>query len=332
MKAGAAHLFYPREGDDYQSYGKRLLSGYPEMSDPSVSPVLSIVIVTWNTRDLTLALLRSLFRSAPESPFEVIVVDNASIDGTADEIAQHFPRVVLVRNNANAGFASGNNQALRISSGRYILLLGSDTEMIDNSIQRMLEFLSTSEVGAVSCRLLNPDRTPQRSCRRFPTLWDGLMTYLSLDGLAPHYTMKGFDYYKTQDVEQPAATCLMLKRKVIDEAGMFDERYAILYNDVDLCKRIRDRGWRIVYLASAEVIHHGSRSTTQAPPGVRLEMYRNILLYYSAAIGAHARLVLLPVLLVRLLVVTGSPLAFRLLLPQSDSHRSLPEDSWSHAR
>lgn len=235
------------------------------------------------------------------------------MDGTAESIEANFPSVILKKNHQNCGFAGGNNQAFRRARGKYILLLGSDTVIIDNSIQIMLDFLDRSPaVGAVSCRLLNPDGTPQRSCRRFPTLMDGILTYLSLDGLASGYNMKGFDFYKTMEVEQPAATCLMLRREAPGKGELFDERFSILYNDVELCRRIWNRGWKIVYLADAEIIHHGSRSTSQAPPALRLEMYRNILLYYAESIGWYARWALLPILFLRLLVVSRSTKAFHL--------------------
>lgn len=293
------------------------MAGKLLVQEITVRPVLSILITSWNTRELTMGLLESLTAHSPKVPFEVIVVDNASSDGTAQAIEQRFPKVVLLKNRENAGYARGNNQAYSVSTGEFVLLLGSDTVIIDTSITKMVEYLrSASDTGAIGCRLLNPDRSPQRSCRRFPTLWDAAMTYLSLDRLAPHYIMHDFDYYKTQEVEQPAATCLMLRREVIEQMGLFDERYTLLYNDVDLCRRIRDAGWKIIYLADAEVIHYGSKSTTQAPPRLRLEMYRNILLYYSTTVGALSTWVLLPILVVRLFAATRSFIAFQLFIPK----------------
>ena len=184
------------------------------------------------------------------------------------------------------------------------MLLGSDVLVTDESLQKMFDYLSLSQdVGAVSCRLLNPDRTVQRSCRRFPRLRDAVLTYLSLHTLASSYNISDFDFYRTQEVDQPAATCLMIRKSVVDRIGLFDERYTILYNDVDLCKRVHQAGWKIVYLADAEIIHHGSQSTNRATPAVRLEMYRNILVYYFRHFGSIAVVVLLPILGVRLAVV-----------------------------
>jgi GT2 family glycosyltransferase len=265
---------------------------------------LSIIVTSWNTKGLTRATLRSIFAHPPADPFEVIVVENASSDGSADMVALEFPSVNLLRNGNNEGYARGNNQGFACARGNVILFLGSDTVIPENSIQRMLEYLAAHpEAGAVGCRLLNPDMTLQRSCRRFPTLLDGVLTYLSLHSLARRYNGLNIDYGRTQEVDQPAATCFMVRREVLAQVGAFDERYTILYNDVDLCRRIRKGGWKIIYLAEAQVVHHGSQSTRQATPEVRLEMYRNILIYYFGEYGFIALVCLLPILMVRLAIV-----------------------------
>jgi GT2 family glycosyltransferase len=276
--------------------------------------VVSVIVVSWNTRDLLRTLLASLQQHAPVDPMEIIVVDNGSIDGSAMMARQEFPGVKLILNSTNNGYARANNQGFAESRGEYVLLLGSDTIVIDDSIQRMVRYLQLNpDVGAVSCRLLNPDRSAQISCRRFPALWDGAMTYLSLHKLAPRYNMRGFDFYSTQEVDQPAATCLLLRRSLIEKIGLFDEQYAILYNDVDLCMRIRKEGAKIVYLAEAEIVHFGSRSTSQAGPELRLEMYRNILLYYRIHAGWWSQLILGPIVAVRLSLVTRSLIGLRLM-------------------
>jgi GT2 family glycosyltransferase len=282
------------------------------------TPRLSIIITNWNTRELVREALVSILRQPPTVAYEIIVVDNASEDGSAGMIAESFPTVTLIRNNRNEGYAKANNQGATMAKGEMLLLLGSDVLIIDESLQRMFGYLSSrSDVGAVSCRLLNPDRTVQQSCRRFPTLGDAVLTYLSLHGLAGAYNIHNFDFYQTQEVDQPAATSLMIRKSVIDQVGLFDERYTILYNDVDLCKRIHNAGWKVVYLAEAEIIHYGSQSTRMATPGVRLEMYRNILQYYSRHVGRWSGVVLRPILTVRLLLASRSLIAFRLMGPNA---------------
>lgn len=267
-------------------------------------PLLSVITVNWNTRALLQQLLRSIYAHAPKVPFEIIVVDNGSRDGSPDMVRDEFPDVRLIRNAENEGFAKASNLAAASARGELSLLLGSDTVVLEGSLDTMSRYLlAHPEVGAVACRLLNPDGTVQASCHRFPGLIDGILTYTSLHALAPHYNMRSFNYNSTQEVEQPAATCFLVRTSIIRKIGLFDEAYSILYNDVDLCKRIWVGGWKIVYLGDAEILHHGSQSTRCAHPALRLEMYRNILLYYFRHFGVPAIIVLLPILFVRLAIV-----------------------------
>jgi GT2 family glycosyltransferase len=280
--------------------------------------VLSVLIASWNTCALLRDLLTSIERHRPSFAFEVIVVDNGSTDDSASMVSRDFPWVVLRQNSRNLGYARANNQGYACATGEFVLLLGSDTVMVDDSMARMVAYLrSNADVGAVSCRLLNPDRSVQGSCRHFPTLMDGILTYLSLHQMASQYNMEGFDFYQTQEVEQPAATCMMLRRKTVSKIGLFDERFSILYNDVELCMRIRQGGWKIVYLADGEVIHHGSQSTRRASPELRLEMYRNILLYYSMYVHPLSGWILGPILAIRLALATRSLIGFRLITQQT---------------
>jgi GT2 family glycosyltransferase len=282
------------------------------------STLLSVIVANWNTGNLLRELLRSLEIHRPAIPFEVIVVDNGSVDGSPAMVAREFPWVTLLENERNLGYARANNQGCARARGEFILLLGSDTQIVDEVITRMAEYLRAHpETGAVSCRLLNPDGTPQGSCRHFPTLKDGMLTYLSLHAMAPRYNMKGFDFYQTQEVEQPAATCLMLRRATIEGVGLFDERFSILYNDVDLCMRVRQGGWRIMYLADGEVIHHGSQSTRRASPELRLDMYRNILLYYTTYVHPLSGWILRPILAIRLALATRSLIGLQLFNRQT---------------
>ena len=275
--------------------------------------VVSIIITNWNTCELLDGALDSIATLAPSGSTETVVVDNGSVDGSPAMVEEKYPWVKLIRNAGNLGFARANNQGIAVARGKYVLLLGSDTILLKGTIATLSSFLDAhQEVAAAGCRLLNPDRTPQTSCRRFPRLRDAVATYLSLHSLARRYTMKGFEFYRTQAVDQPAATCLIVRRDLLNELHGFDEHLTILYNDVDLCQRIRARGWEIYFNAETEIIHYGSMTTGSAPPGVRLEMYRNILRYFRSYAGPLARWVLTPILVVRLFLLTRSSMAFRL--------------------
>lgn len=285
-------------------------------------PAVSVVIATWNTREMVCGAIEALERSESADRTEVIVIDNGSADGTAEAIAARFPDVECIRNDRNTGYAPANNQGIRRARGRYVLLLGSDTVVRPDTVGVMARFLDGhGEAAAVACRLTNPDGSPQMSCRRIPRLRDAVATYLSLHMLAGRYTMHGFDFRKTQEVEQPAATALMIRRPVLDALQGFDERYTILYNDVDLCRRMRDAGGRIFFTGETELMHYGSSTTSTAPPAIRLEMYRNILRYFRRHHGAVAVWILAPILMVRLFVVTRSAIAFRLLRSREQGGR-----------
>lgn len=275
-------------------------------------PSLSVLVLSWNTKQFLRELLESMVVHALPSGTEVIVIDNASADDSADMVRKNFPEVRLAVNGRNEGYARGENQAFALSCGENILLLGSDTRLHDDSINRMVAYLDGHpETAGVACRLLNDDGSLQHSCHRFPSLLDGVLTYLSLHSWARRYNLAEFDYGRTQDVEQPAATCLMLRRSVIERVGFFDERYTILYNDVDLCRRIARAGFRLTYLADASIYHHGSSSTKIAPAALRFEMYRNILCYYRTGFGWKAILCLSPILGVRFAVTVFSRIARR---------------------
>lgn len=267
---------------------------------------LSIIITSWNTERLLRACLSSIAKHPPACSFETIVVDNASKDGSVQMIRSEFPSVSLIEHPKNSGYAGGNNIGFTKASGENILLLGSDTEVTENALQRLLDRLdSRKDAGIVSSRLQYPNGEIQRSCKRFPTVMNAVAMYCSLHFLNKKYLMTEFDHLSNREVDQPDATCVMIRREVID-SFIFDEQYSILYNDVDLCQRVKRKGWKIVFDHDAVVIHHGSQSTKQAPPNVRLVMYQNILRYYQSYFGLYARIILAPILFIRYTVGTRS--------------------------
>lgn len=270
--------------------------------------LLSIVIVTWNTRKLILKCLESIYaikdHGSLKNKLEVIVIDNGSSDGTSDAIRQDYPGVDLIFNEDNKGYAPACNQGMEKAKGKYVLLLGSDTELLDGSLTECIEFLERTPVaGAAGCKLIYPDGREQGNCKRFPTLMNGIFTYLSLDSFNKDYDMAWFDYNETRRVDQIATTYLMVRKDVLEKIGYFDEKYRILYNDVDLCKKIYGAGYEIYFVHTATVIHHGSFSTKSAPPKVRKIMYKDIYRYYKNNFGFIA-VVLIPILFLRFILVS----------------------------
>ena len=247
---------------------------------------LSIVILSWNTRDLLQACLESLFHGPRSLDYEVIVVDNASEDGSADMTASRFPRALLIRNDRNEGYARGNNLGILRSKGRYILLLNSDTEVRGDAPERMTAFLEEHpEYGACAPKLVNPDGTIQRACMRFPTLAVPFFFDTFLERLFPEnrvvrrYFMRDFDHTRSRDVEQPPGSCFLFRSSLVSSVGLLDEDLFLFYNDVDYCKRIREAGLKIRYIAEVEVMHHLGGSTRKYGD-FSLEWHKNRVRYF----------------------------------------------------
>lgn len=267
--------------------------------------VLSIVIANWNTKQLIQQCVESIFSVVSGAlVYEVIVIDNASADGSVEYLRSLGNRIRLIENDKNLGYAKACNQGMKAAQGKYILLLGSDTIMKPCTLEGCVEYLEqNSMVGAVGCKLLNPDGTTQNSCKKFPTLANAFYTYLSLDNLNREYDMQDFDYNHTQRVEQVATTFLMTRNELMKKIGDFDEAYRILYNDVDLCHRIYDAGYTIFFLHTCSLVHYGSHSTKQAGFKLRKIMYGDIYRYYKNYFGFKAKF-LYPILVARLAIVS----------------------------
>ncbi|MBL8859738.1 MAG: glycosyltransferase family 2 protein [Planctomycetes bacterium] len=237
----------------------------------SATPDLSIVILSWNTRELTLACLRALERDTTRLAREIIVVDNHSGDGSADAVAQAFPYVVLVRNEENRLYAAGNNQGVERATGRYVCLLNSDTEVVPGALDILVRFLAENpEYGAVSPRLNSFDGSVQRACTRFPGLLDVIVdsTHFSHTPIGKRRhartRMHDFDHQSTRDVDQPPGAVFMMRREEYIERGGLDEELSLFYNDVDLCRRLWASGRKIRYIAEAQVFHHQGASTSRS--------------------------------------------------------------------
>jgi|SRR4030095_4119254 len=266
---------------------------------------LSIVIANWNTREMINQCIESIFGSQAKTELEIIVIDNGSSDGSAEFLESLGEKIVLIRNHENLGYSKACNQGMKIAEGKYVLLLGSDTIMQKNTIEECINFLETDPgAGAVGCKLLNPDGSVQNSCKKFPKLKNAFYTYLSLDYFNKDYDMAGFDYSRTIEVEQIDATFLMIRKSLLEKIGYFDESYGILYNDVDLCRKIWNSGFKIYFLHTCSVIHYGSHSTKKAGFKLRKKMYGDIYRYYKNHFGFKARF-LYPILVFRLLVVSS---------------------------
>lgn len=259
------------------------------------APVLSVVVLSWNTKDLTLACLRALFAETPRHGREVIVVDNGSHDGSADAIAAAFPQVRLLRNPDNRLYAAGNNQGAAVARGEYLCTLNSDTEVRPGALDHLVDFLRDhQDYGACAPKLVDPDGSVQRACQRFPTLGSALCfdswwgTWWPGSAVQRRYLMHDFDHLASRDVDQPPGAVFVMRTAEWRAYGGLDEQLSLFYNDVDLSRRLWRDGRRIRYLADCEVMHHRGASTKNFARMLVL-WHRNRLAYYGKHYGALGR-------------------------------------------
>jgi GT2 family glycosyltransferase len=268
-----------------------------------LAPQLSILIVNWNTRDLLLDCLRSLAAARLAVSHEIIVVDNASVDGSADAVARDYPEARLLRNDENVGFAAANNQAYRASSGGFVLLLNSDTLVPEGSLERMVAYMEMHpQMGVLGPRLEYEDGTFQISALRFTLPWDVYYEFARFPRRlqpraqqAPRRLIP-LSASEATSVEYVMGAALLIRRTVVERIGLMDEGYFMYAEEVDWCFRARAAGCDVCYLPTATVTHLGGRSTAQVPDRMLAcrfaSTFRFIRLHYGHGAARLARLLL----------------------------------------
>ncbi len=248
---------------------------------------ISIVIVTWNAKRYTEECLRSLEQQRADLAMEIIVVDNASSDGTVELVRDEFPRVNLVENPGNYGFARGNNIGLRRARGQYVCLINSDVNVPPECLPRMHEYMeATPAIGVLGPRMLGRRGTVDRSYMRFPTIWNCLCNTLALDSLFGGsrlfggILMRDFKNTRTADVEVLNGWFLMIRRAALEQVGLLDETFFMYGEDIDWSYRFYKAGWKRVYFAGAEAIHYGGASSDNAPVRFYIEKQRANLQFW----------------------------------------------------
>ncbi|HER43414.1 MAG TPA: glycosyltransferase family 2 protein [Candidatus Eisenbacteria bacterium] len=232
---------------------------------------LSVCIVNWNGGDFLPACLRSVYEGAGDLDLEVIVVDNGSTDGSAREVERLFPVAKVVDRGRNDGFAAANNVAIARSSGRYLLFLNPDTLVDPGSLERMVSFLEEEKAaGALGCRLYHPvTGSVESSARSNPDLLPLLWNLVYLDRIFPRsplfgrYRMSHLPEGERREVDWVTGACMLARREAVEAAGGFDPGFFMYCEDIDICMRIRAKGWKIRYLPEASVGHYRGRSSAR---------------------------------------------------------------------
>jgi len=245
---------------------------------------VSVIIVSWNTQDILRNCLRSIYEQSGDSSLEVIVIDNASTDGSAEMVKKDFQRVILIENSENRGFAAANNQGIAIATGRYVLLLNSDTIVLNNAIDKTLSFADAHpESTVVGCRVLNTDRTLQPTCFMFPSILNMLLstTYLyKLFSKSKFFGRERMTWWNRNDIREVDVVtgCFMLvRREAIEQVGLMDEQFFMYGEETDWCYRFKQAGYKVMFTPCAEIIHLGGQSTQKKATAMVVQLRKSIL-------------------------------------------------------
>jgi N-acetylglucosaminyl-diphospho-decaprenol L-rhamnosyltransferase len=256
------------------------------------SPTLSIIILSWNVREL----LRKCLASLPwhNSQVEVILVDAGSADGSAEMARKEFPAARLMAQTENLGYTRGNNLGLRAAGGDYLLILNPDTEVIDEALAQMLAYMETHpQVGVLGPQLVFPDGTVQSTRRRFPTLATAFFESTWWQPLAPcsvlqHFYAQDLPDDAISEVDWVMGAALLVRREAYAQVGGFDEGFFMYSEEVDWCRRMKAVGWQVVYFPAARIVHHEGRSSEQVPAATHIRFNASKVRYFRKYHGPLA--------------------------------------------
>ena len=248
---------------------------------------LSIIIVSYNSIVPLKNCLNSIFSTLQDTKFRVYVIDNNSLDGTHKMVRENFPQVSLLVNSKNEGFAKANNQALKIATGRYALLLNSDTIVFDHTFDVMTKFMDEHPNAAVAtCKLTRPNGRLDPACRRsFPSSFDGFCRAIGLSKLFPgsplfaRYNLTYLDQNETYEVDAVNGAFMFVRQAAMDEVGLLDEDYFLFAEDVDWCYRFKKADWKIYSYPQTQVIHLKGESSKEVTPAMINEFFKSMKIF-----------------------------------------------------
>jgi len=232
----------------------------------------SIIILNYKSKGHVRQCLKSFKLVDPRIDYEIIVVDNNSHDGVIEMVKEQFPHVRTIQSDENLGFAGGNNLGIREAKGRYVVIMNPDIILLPKSLESMVEYMDAHpDIGFLAPQLLNPDKTIQHSCYRFPTF--GIPFYRRTPlgktrrgkKMLEWYMMADWDHLETREVDWCLGACVMVRRQAIEQVGMLDERYFMYFEDADWCRRFWQAGFRVVYYPEARMIHYHIRQSADVP-------------------------------------------------------------------
>ena len=271
---------------------------------------VTIAIINWNTKDLLRECLESIDAAHPLLSYSVKVIDNHSGDGSQEMVSEEFPEVEMVENAGNLGFSAAANQALRQSSAKYVFLLNSDTRLERETLDVLYEHAEHNEkVAIVGPMLLNTDGSTQITGRNFPSFVDaGMHAFLGIfwptNLWSVRYKMMDWDRTSDRSVDWVSGAAMFINREAAAEIDYFDENFFMYVEDLDICYRLRNKGWQVLFTPDAKVVHHIGKSSEQSSTKMIIEFQKSMYRFYAKKYRHSWRVLLTPLVVVGLLVRT----------------------------
>ena len=278
------------------SRGLSASQGAPAAAVDTAVTDVAVAVVSWNTRGDLETCLRSVYEGNANPPtYQVTVVDNASADGSPEMVDERFPRAMVVRNRDNRGFGAANNQVFQGTRSRYVFLLNSDAQTHAGALDSLVRFMDENpDVGICGPLVLNPDGSLQYSARCFPTLVAGAFRNTLLGRLFPNnrftreYLISDWDHRSQRDVDWVSGSAMMIRREVLDRVGGFDEQFFMYSEDVDLCYRAHEAGWRVTFYPGAVVTHARAHSSDKAQVARLIQFHRSMYRFWRKHYAPHS--------------------------------------------
>lgn len=298
---------------------------------------ISVIIVSWNAKNYLKECIESLESEVSNYDSEIIVVDNASDDGSPELVIEYFPQVKLIRNESNLGFAKANNIGIKYSSGKYLFLINSDIKVIKDCIKILIEYGEQNlHAGIIGPKILTPEGKVQRSCMGFPTLWNSFCRTLALDSLFPKSKVFGgqllnyWNHDSNRNVDVINGCFWMVRREALNQVGLLDEDFFIYGEDIDWCKRFKTLGWEVVFFPEAKAIHYGGASSANSPTRFFIEMQRANIKYWDKHHNYYAKKVYVFLLLVHHVVrILGNGIKFIFLRKKKNDLYNKIQRNWA---
>lgn len=305
---------------------------------------LSFIILNWNTKDLTIGCIESIIEDNLEIKYEIIVIDNASSDGSVEEIRERFPNVFIHRNEFNLGFSKANNIGIEISKGKYVCLLNSDIKIKPICFSPIIEYMKNNQdTGILGPRILNMDGSFQATCRRMPNLWNNFIEAIGLHNLFPKSRLFSGEFIFLEMQKEPCEVEVLtgcfwfINRKALDEVGLLDDMFYFYGEDKDFSFRFKNAGWKVIFFPMSEAYHLFAASSSKNPEKYLIEKqkahFQLLNKHYSPSHRRVMKVLRMLYLLTRIIVKPIIALVFFRKKIRRDSallesHASLKALSW----